>query len=88
MTITAKDLNTLAKKYYTDRDDRLRKKARELVEGEIVPVLLEEAKHGAYEKLICGVPHYLYIYVKDYLTEGNFVVEQHNINTGSFLVKW
>lgn len=88
MTVNAKDLNTVTKKYYSNREDRLRKDARELVESKVVPVLLEAAKHGAYEKLICCVPHYLYIYVRDYLTEGNFAVEQHNINTGSFLVKW
>lgn len=88
MTINAKDLNTITKKYYTDREDRLRKEARELVEGGIVPVLLNAAKKGAYEKLICCVPHYLYPYVKAYLVEGGFTIEEYNTATGSFLVKW
>jgi hypothetical protein len=88
MTINAKDLNAITKKYYTDRADRLRKEARELVEGGVVPILLDAAKNGAYEKLICCVPHYLYLYVKAYITEGGFAIEEYNANTGSFLVKW
>ena len=88
MTVNAKDLNTITKKYYTDRDDRLRKDARELVEGVIVTVLLSAAKKGAYEKLISCVPHHLYPYVKAYLIDGGFAIEEYNTNTGSFLVKW
>lgn len=88
MTINAKDLNTITKKYYTDRANRLSKEARELVEGEIIPRLLDAAKQGAYEKLICCVPHYLYLYVKAYITEGGFAIKEYNANTGSFLVKW
>lgn len=88
MTITAKDLSSITKQYYSNRENKLRKQARELVEISIVPELLSAAKKGEYEKWIFNIHPNLQMYVKEYIIAGGFTVTDINLKTGTFVVKW